>query len=527
MRGTLALAGLVLSATALPLGVAGSAVAAGSASPQSIAVDCGAVSGVTPTTITGLVGDTFTVDNTAGTDSCTFASYDGVVTATGLDVSDKLSAGALGTLTIVAAGTFSITPGATGGVTATMTIAIGQPATTPEYTISFDPNGGICGPDAQTLTAASGDWYALPTDGTGAGQCHRDDYLLAGWNLGTTPLKPGSEEQAPDVPLPTPGIPPAPRIPGSAVTMPSAQPTPAPTGSSQAFAQIADHATLVAQWTPLGVEITYDANVDTGDPCLDPSGTDLTMDLRSSRREVFYAGTQDTLAVSAPCTPNDPDGNPLPLTGWALTGDGPVAYAPGTDVTMTKLNPGTSPTLYAVWGFSSPAEPTIGDDNLQIGYAVDSTTLELVLTMQVRGVTRGWAGLSFHSFMFPADTLLVSFDPTRGMTYFDGYNPGIPTLTFFPAPVPDDAPVLILEPPNPNNNQENWTGVESQVVDGVTTVELRRKLVTGDIFDIALATGRQYPVCWAYNLSESFDTQDFYAQQPSHQAFGCDVLALT
>lgn len=128
------------------------------ASPASLVVDCGLANGVSATTITGQSGDTFTIDNTSGTGKCRFGSYAGVVSATNLDVNDDLAAGSISTLTILSAGTFVVTPQAGGGTATTLTVVLGNPVAVPEYTITFDANGGTCSSNPLTITALSGEW---------------------------------------------------------------------------------------------------------------------------------------------------------------------------------------------------------------------------------------------------------------------------------------------------------------------------------------------------------------------------------
>ncbi len=149
-----------------PLAVSPQAWAA-TASPASITVNCGIDSGVTGATLTGRVGDTVTVQNTSSTGTCTFASYAGVVTATNL-TSDVLAVSSTSVITIAAAGFFTITPqGTSSPVAGSFTVIIGDPSPTPEYVVTFDANGGDCSSNPLVITAAAGDWYSAPTDGTG------------------------------------------------------------------------------------------------------------------------------------------------------------------------------------------------------------------------------------------------------------------------------------------------------------------------------------------------------------------------
>lgn len=407
-----------------------------------------------------------------------------------------------------------------------MTVVLGNPNPVPEYTITFDPNGGTCGSNAQSITAASTEWYALPTDGTGPYQCHRDYYVLTGWNHDETTVAPGTAEQAPDLPVATPAVPTTPRIPGTGTSPTQADPS---SSTSSTSAQISDHETLVAVWAPLGIEITYDANVAAADACYGSDGTNLALVDRSSEAEVFFAGTDDILATSAPCAPAGLAG-PLPLRGWALTGDGPVAYGPGVDLTMTKFAHGTTPTLYAVWGTAPVVGGNfVGDENVQFRYMVDDVNQQLIVTIEMLNVPNIWLGLGFHNFMFPADSLVVSFNDAidnGSLQYFDGYNPGIPTLSFFPAPAPDDSPIFKMPNSNQYDNQENWTGEVTYEDEYTRTVTLNRKLVTNDIFDMQFQINGQYHACAVYNLTQGYNTNDTYMTQPSHRWTGCGVMVM-
>jgi hypothetical protein len=318
---------------------------AAAGSPQFISVDCDLAAGVTATTITGNVGDTVIIDNTAGSgDGCTFTSFLGVVTASNLNAG-VLPAGATSTVTIIAAGTFTVTPRAIGGggTSTQMAVVIGSPITQAEYVITFDANGGNCSSNPLVVTALSGEWYGLPSDGSGSFQCQRPFYKLIGWSHGSTLLESGQAARVPDLALPAPSAGPA-------------------------LAAAADHATLYAIWQPLGVEIVYDANVALQDACNEPP--EFWYNAPASRRtmtSIHYFADEwdrwDSLATFAPCSPPGPARAPLTLAGWALSGDGPIAHPPGQLLGATGFTPGTSVTLYAVWsGLSacdSPPSPSV------------------------------------------------------------------------------------------------------------------------------------------------------------------------
>ena len=285
-----------------------SPAAAATASPASITVDCGLANGVTATSITGEIGDTLAIDNTAGGQACRFSSFIGVISATNLDGSNDLAAGATSTITVLAAGTFVITPQGGSGTATTMTVVIGVPYPAPEYVVTFDANGGNCSSNPLTITATSGDWYALPTDGTGSYQCHKDDYTLIGWSHGSTVQLPGEAARVPDLKLASSSS----------------------DGSGLTHAAVADHTTLFAVWAPIGVEIVYDANVAASDTCVNDAGDNVSVEQRSVTRVVYPQVEPVSFADTPPCLPVDGLGQRLTFRGWSLATDGAVgARAPG------------------------------------------------------------------------------------------------------------------------------------------------------------------------------------------------------
>lgn len=279
---------------------------AATAAPAVTSLDCSAT--VPATTITGRVGDTFQLTNTAGT--CAFTGTTGVITVSGLSGSN-LGTGQSATATIIAAGSFTVTP--TSGSAGTVTITIGDPNPAPEYTITFDANGGDCSSNPLVITAAATDWYALPTDGTGPYQCYRDGYALAGWVRGDTLQFGGTADRVPDVPA-----------------------------GSQASA--ADHVTFYASWHPRGVELTLDANVAASDTCLNSRGWNIAPAARTTTQVIPAAEWGSyRLPSSAPCTPPRHT-----FAGWSVQSGAQQGSVNGT------FEPGTSATdgvvrLYAMW----------------------------------------------------------------------------------------------------------------------------------------------------------------------------------
>ena len=294
------------------LGVLGvSGVRASSVSVGVVSVDCGVAEGVVSATVTGEVGDSVSFVNSSASGSCTVSHFSGVVTFTGL-VSGSLPAQSTAVATLVSAGTFTITPQAGSGTPGIVTTVIGAPVLVPEYEVTFDANGGSCSSNPLTITVGGGQWYALPTEGTGAFQCHRQGYELVGWIRRDTLLYGGSGVQAPDVPVGT-------------------------------QAQVADHVMLHAIWRPLGVEIVYDANVAAQHACFNDAGDDLDLQDRTSTVMVNESEVQGyRLSRKAPCVPAGHN-----LAGWTLTAQAPEDSA--TYSMPEKALKERRITLYASW----------------------------------------------------------------------------------------------------------------------------------------------------------------------------------
>ncbi len=503
---------VAIPSVALGLLMGASPARAASASPASVAVDCGITGGVVDTTITGRVGDTAVLMNTSGT--CTLSSLSGVVTATNLTggSNDELASGTTSTLTIVAAGAFTVTPSA--GTAGTFTVVIGDPNPAPEYVITFDANGGDCSSNPLVITAAARDWYAAPTDGTGSFQCHRDDYHLIGWSHGSTIALPGAAAQVPDIVLPKPDP--------ATGTVPEVK-----------HATAADHVTLYAVWVPDGVEITYDANVAAQDACVDGAGNNLPPSQRTTSKRVYYASSNHTVASTAPCSPVDAAGSPLPLKGWALSGDGDPVFIPGESIAKQRfrsserpgLETGKTATLYAKWGNSESygSEYWVVDDNFTVRYSVDTATQEMLLTFTLTNGKSGWMGLTFNEFMFPGDSIVAWWDDEAGQPMaLDLYNPGIPELSSFPAPLQDTNPAIMVPGGDPYYNKDNIISVDGSQIGGVTTITVRRELITQDILDFQIYPDQLFHVVAAYNDSVGWNTE-YDAQQAEHTAYGADT----
>ena len=218
------------------------------------------------------------------------------------------------------------------------------------YRVTFDPHGGVCF-GGMEITVPAGGSYTLPTEGTGAFQCHRPKYTLAGWSHGHVLDLPGEQARVPVV------------------------------AAGQSAVVVEDTA-LKAVWIPQGVEIIYDANVHGDDECLDHSGNNVPVDQRTSPAILHRADHH--IAHHAPCTPpghvlqgwdlktdrgaaarsagmlegrdsDAPSPTPSPAAPTPSQGQDPTpstapTVAPGSQVSGSGLDSGTTPTLVANWG---------------------------------------------------------------------------------------------------------------------------------------------------------------------------------
>lgn len=242
------------------------------------------------------------------------------------------------------------------------------------YRVTFDAHGGVCTGSMQ-ITVPAGGSYTVPTEGSGAFQCERPMYTLAGWSHGHVLDLPGSQARVPVV----------------------------STGQSAA---VVEDTTLKAVWIPQGVEIIYDANVHGDDECLDHSGNNVPVEQRTSPAILHKADHH--IAHHAPCTPpghvlqgwvlktdrgaaarsgamlqgrdlrEDSSGEPLPsstiepsppaapVTPPPTQGPDPTpppppaepTVEPGSQVSDSGLDSGTTPTLVADWGPHHISVPT-------------------------------------------------------------------------------------------------------------------------------------------------------------------------
>ena len=234
------------------------------------------------------------------------------------------------------------------------------------YRVTFDSHGGVCSGSMQ-ITVPAGGSYTVPTEGSGAFQCERPMYTLAGWSHGHVLDLPGSQARVPVV-------------------------------AAGQSSTVVEDTTLKAVWIPQGVEIIYDANVHADDECLDHSGNNVPVEQRTSPAILHKADHH--IANHAPCTPpghvlrgwvlktdrgaaarsgsmlqgrdlrEDSSGEPLPSstvdaspspappTPPPTQGPDPTpppapaapTVEPGTQVSDSGLDSGTTPTLVADWG---------------------------------------------------------------------------------------------------------------------------------------------------------------------------------
>ena len=199
------------------------------------------------------------------------------------------------------------------------------------YRVTFDPHGGVCF-GGMEITVPAGGSYTLPTEGTGAFQCHRPKYTLAGWSHGHVLDLPGEQARVPVV------------------------------AAGQSAAVVEDTA-LKAVWIPQGVEIIYDANVHGDDECLDHSGNNVPIDERTSPAILHKADHH--IAHHAPCTPPG-----HVLQGWVLKTDRGAAARSGSMLQGRRLraddalvDPSPEPTIAPSPSAAPPTPPpTQGPD---------------------------------------------------------------------------------------------------------------------------------------------------------------------
>jgi len=296
----------VLSSVAVALGMLVGVTTPASAADLGTVTFIASPPGVAPSTVTGEVGDRFTVSY-SGINSL---DVTGPVSLGGTDCSSPsqcfVSSGGPDEFTIDAAGSVVLEESGGSGPT-TLTIEIISPISVPleldrvYSTMYLNADGGTCSgiPMQYTKFRNQNGTVVLP----GEPECQRAGYSLKGWVLPSGSLLSPLFD------------------PGSVVPI-----------GNESF-------TLYAVWVPTGVLITYDANIGADSACIDAAGNDVPAGEGRTVTEL----NPETLASSAPC---EPDNDQLELIGWATSGDGPVAYALGGPEAFDE---GSRQTLYAVW----------------------------------------------------------------------------------------------------------------------------------------------------------------------------------
>ena len=164
------------------------------------------------------------------------------------------------------------------------------------------------------------------------------------------------------------------------------------------------------------------------------------------------------------------------------------------------------------------------DENYQIFYSVVGTKLRLEFTL--KNGRDGWMGLGFNRFLFPTDTIVVWWDSeTDSAVVWDAYNPGIPTLVSFPAPIRDDDPILSFPGSTPFDNKQNVEIVEASRTDDVITIVCERELITNDVYDFEIYQDREFYVWAGYNQYHTF-VNEFNAPQPTYWVQASRLLKL-
>lgn len=332
-----------LSSAALAIGLF-----AGGAMPSAYAVDLGIVTvaynggsmtyTISPTSLSGTGGDTFTLKNTMNDNVNSYVSLvnsTGAVTLGGVSctsdssckVNDAVGTDTTGVFTVTTPGVLTVRRYLNGGSTQTigsLTVSgaggsSSEPGT-PEVTMTFDGNGGNCSSNPLEISGNGGATYNLPAEGSGAGQCRRDNYTLLGW----------SHEQ--DSTAVDPNL-----TPGATVT----------------FANAGGTMYAVWQADESFSEITYDSNVGGYDLCWDNNGNNVdylraniryaeSTDIVYPRVTTVLESSMERPASQAVCKPPF-----LVLASWNTEPDG-TGTAYELDQPLGEVEPLLR--LYAQWG---------------------------------------------------------------------------------------------------------------------------------------------------------------------------------
>lgn len=327
--------------------------------PAAFAADLGTVTvayaaftySVSPSELTGQATDTFTLKNTMNDNANSFISLvdsTGAVSLggtacsadTSCKVNDAVGSDTTGTFTVMSPGVVTVRRYLNGGSTTTIgtiTISSTGPSavgtTNPAMvypTATFDPNGGSCTGTLE-FSKYNGQNGTVTTPNGGA--CTRAGYRLMGWARSSDAAAAGFSWWGEDQTVPI---------------------------GDESF-------TLFAVWSPVGAQVTYDANVGADATC---SAEGANTDNRSFTEVV---APQSASATQAPCTPTN-----MVLSGWALTGDGEVAVQPGGAIPGSWTD-GSSHRLYAVWKvaytITVSADPSVIQPNVGISVVTVLPTL--------------------------------------------------------------------------------------------------------------------------------------------------------
>ena len=325
------------SSAALILGLVIGAIpqAYAAASPSTVTLGySGGLYSLSATEISANAGDTFTFTNNVFGQNMELRNGTGSMRVAGTicqgsDCTVTAQGGSV-VVTVVTPGTFTVNASSPGTYTATITVSsassdIDLALVYPTATI--DANGGTCTGSSQFIKAPGQNASSGTLTAPSASSCTRTNYVLRGWALSAT---------ATTIAFP----------PGSTV----------PIG--------AESFTLFGVWSPVGVEIRYNANVGNADRCLQ-GASNVVGDARQSAPVVMPAG--GAVATAAPCTPVD-----ARLVGWALTGDGQSVVTPGAAL-PSSLAQGSSHVLYAKWQVAYGLTSSVESVSVRSGEAASVT----------------------------------------------------------------------------------------------------------------------------------------------------------
>ena len=316
----------VLSAAALALSVLVGAAPASAADLGTVTVSYNPSPmnyTVSPSTLNGSVGDTFTLLNTMISSRAwvSLVNASGSVTssssrnciADGQCIVEDSGGTSTGVFTVSGTGLLTVrrtlNTGETYSTIGTITVSVGgsndSGSTNPALvypTATLDPNGGTCTGTLQfTKYNNQNGTITTPIGAT----CTRAQYRVAGW------------ARSADSRLTV-------WAPGESVPI-----------GDESF-------TMYAVWSPIGAEIAYDSNIGEVGQCLNSSGVNVA----PGPGRVSATVTTTTLASAAPCRPQD---KALVLSGWATSGRGSVVYQLGESLTSAKIAEGSVLRLFAVW----------------------------------------------------------------------------------------------------------------------------------------------------------------------------------